>query len=52
MMSAIPAEASGGLTHVSEKISAISHLPVSEHVAAYEEIHGDLQRALSEIEGL
>lgn len=34
------------------KISALSELPVSEHVAAYEEIHGDLQKALSEIEGL
>ena len=34
------------------KISALSELPVSEHVAAYEEIHGDFQKALSEIEGL
>jgi hypothetical protein len=40
------------LHQLGEKISAISQLPVSEHVAAYEEIHGDLQRALSEIEGL
>lgn len=40
------------LEELKAKISSISALPVSEHVAAYEEIHGDLQRALSEIEGL
>lgn len=34
------------------KIAEISEKPVNEHVGAYEEIHGDLQRALSEIEGL
>lgn len=34
------------------KIAAIAQQPVNEHVAAYEEIHVDLQRALSEIEGL
>jgi hypothetical protein len=34
------------------KISAVSNLPVGEHVVAYEEIHGDLQGALSDIEGL
>lgn len=40
------------LDALKEKISALAEQPVSEHVAAYEEIHGDLQRALSEIEGL
>jgi len=40
------------LEELKAKISAISNVPVSEHVVAYEEIHGDLQRALSEIEGL
>lgn len=46
------AEFSEPLEELKSKISAISQLPVAEHVAAYEEIHGDLQRALSEIEGL
>lgn len=40
------------LEEMKVKIAAIAQLPVSEHVPAYEEIHGDLQRALSEIEGL
>jgi hypothetical protein len=40
------------LDELKGKISAIADQPVSEHVAAYEEIHSDLQRALSEIEGL
>lgn len=40
------------LEELKAKIAAISNVPVSEHVGAYEEIHGDLQRALSEIEGL
>ena len=40
------------LEELKAKIAAISYAPVSEHVVAYEEIHGDLQRALSEIEGL
>ena len=40
------------LEELKAKIAAISNAPVSEHVRAYEEIHGDLQRALSEIEGL
>ena len=40
------------LEELKGKIAEIAEKPVTEHVAAYEEIHGDLQRALSEIEGL
>lgn len=40
------------LEELKRKISALAEQPVNEYVAAYEEIHGDLQRALSEIEGL
>lgn len=40
------------LEELKAKIAAITNVPVSEHVGAYEELHGDLQRALSEIEGL
>lgn len=40
------------LEQLKAKIHQMSELPVGEHVGAYEEIHGDLQRALSEIEGL
>ncbi|MFM7499114.1 MAG: hypothetical protein ACKO3U_00085 [Actinomycetota bacterium] len=40
------------ITSMREKIAALSEKEVSEHVLAYEEIHSDLQRALSEIEGL
>lgn len=46
------AELPDSLEELKNKISSLSEQPVSEHVAAYEEIHGDLQRALSEIEGL
>lgn len=41
-----------GLESIKSKIDAIATKPVSEHPAAYEEIHGELQKALSEIEGL
>ena len=41
-----------GLESIKSKIDAIRTKPVSEHPAAYEEIHGELQKALSEIEGL
>lgn len=51
-MSSLPPEPSVDVPQLSEKISALSELPVNEHVDAYEEIHRDLQRALSEIEGL
>lgn len=40
------------LEQLKEKIVHLGELEVGDHVAAYEEIHGDLQRALSEIEGL
>lgn len=40
------------ITSMREKIAALSEKEVSDHVLAYEEIHSDLQRALSEIEGL
>lgn len=40
------------LDQLKEKINAIGELEVGDHVAAYEEIHGELQKALSEIEGL
>lgn len=40
------------LEELKAKIASLTSQPVNEHVAAYEEIHGDLQRALSEIEGL
>ena len=40
------------LEQLKEKIAHLGELEVSDHVAAYEEIHGDLQKALSEIEGL
>lgn len=40
------------LEQLREKIAAITQMPVSDHVPAYEEIHSDLQRALTEIEGL
>lgn len=50
MSSLIPEPAS--LDSIKEKIEAISELPVGEHVAAYEELHGELQKALAEIEGL
>lgn len=48
MSSALP----DPLEELTSKISLLANQPVSEHVAAYEEIHSDLQRALSEIEGL
>jgi len=40
------------ITSMREKFAALSDKEVSDHVLAYEEIHSDLQRALSEIEGL
>lgn len=48
MSSAIP----DPIEELKSKIASLSDTPVNEHVAAYEEIHTDLQRALSEIEGL
>ena len=41
-----------GVASIKSKIDTIATKPVSEHPAAYEEIHGELQKALSEIEGL
>jgi hypothetical protein len=40
------------IEEIKQKITSLPVQPVSDHAAAYEEIHGDLQRALSEIEGL
>lgn len=40
------------LDEIKSKIASLTEQPVSEHVGAYEEIHSDLQSALSEIEGL
>lgn len=37
---------------IKSKIDSIPTRPISEHPAVYEEIHGELQKALSEIEGL
>lgn len=51
-MSSTAPDPTNAYHQLAEKLSAISQMPVSEHVAAYEEIHEDLQRALSEIEGL
>ncbi len=45
-------ELSTSINSIKEKIAALSEKEVSEHVPAYDEIHTDLQRALSEIEGL
>jgi hypothetical protein len=40
------------IVEIKARISSIQELPLESHVAEYEVIHGALEAALSEVEGL